>query len=78
MAKATTKKAAPKAAAKAAPKKAVATGTDAPEAKGTQAAKKDAAQKLFDNADAAAMAGLPPDITVEQRENQVRRGALGY
>lgn len=58
--------------------KAVATNTDAPEGKRTTAEKKAAAQKLFDNADTAAMAGLPPDITVEQRENQVRLGALGY
>jgi hypothetical protein len=72
MAKATTKKAAKVKAAD------VPAGQNAPEAKETQSAKKAAAQKLFDNADTAAMAGLPPDITVEQRENQVRLGALGY
>lgn len=72
---ATTKKAAPK---KAAPRKTVQSGTDTPEAKATKAAKMKATDKLFEHADAAAMAGLPPDITVEQRENQVRLGALGY
>jgi hypothetical protein len=41
--------------------------------------KKDpATEKMFKDADKAAMAGLPEDMTVEQRENQVRRGALGY
>ena len=37
-----------------------------------------ATEKMFKDADAAAMAGLPEDMTVEQRENQVRRSALGY
>lgn len=59
-------------------KKMVQTGTDAPDGKATVSEKKAASQKLFDTADAAAMHGLPPDITVEQRENQVRLGALGY
>jgi hypothetical protein len=59
-------------------RKAVASGDDTPETRATTAEKKAAAKKLFDNADTAAMAGLPPDITVEQRENQVRLGALGY
>lgn len=75
MAKAATKRAAPK---KTAPRKAVQTGTDAPEAQATRAAKVKATDKLFETADAAAMAGLPPEITVEQRENQVRVGALGH
>lgn len=74
MAKAVTKKSAPKKPVT----KAVASGTDAPEAKATQPAKSKAAEKLFENADQAAMAGLPHDMTVEQRENQVRLGALGY
>jgi hypothetical protein len=41
-------------------------------------AKDAATEKLFKDADQAAMAGLPEDMTVEQRENQVRLGALGY
>lgn len=53
-------------------------GDQAPEAKRTTAAKSDAAEKMFKDADEAALRGLPPDMTVEQRENQVRRAALGY
>jgi hypothetical protein len=59
-------------------RKTATTAAETPEGKATTAEKKRAAEKLFDNADTAAMAGLPPDITVEQRENQVRLGALGY
>lgn len=41
-------------------------------------AKDAATEKMFKDADQAALLGLPEDMTVEQRENQVRRGALGY
>lgn len=67
----TSKKAAPKT-------NAVATGDQAPETKASAKAQSDAAEKLFQDADKAALTGLPPDMTVEQRENQVRRAALGY
>lgn len=50
----------------------------APEAKTTTKAQSDAAEKLFKDADQAALTGLPPDMTNEQRENQVRKSALGY
>lgn len=53
-------------------------GDQAPEAKSTTSAKSAAAEKLFKDADQAAAMGLPVDMTVEQRENQVRRSALGY
>ena len=82
MAKAkTTKKAASttaKATARATPKKRVTQrGDKAPEAKATTKEQSAAAEKLFKDADEAARAGLPPDMTVEQRENQVRLAALG-
>lgn len=76
MAKAkTTAKTAPKAAA---PRKAVATDSDTPETKRTVAAQKAATEKLFANADDAVQRGLPPEMTIEQHENHVRRQALGY
>lgn len=53
-------------------------GDQTPEAKSSTAEATRAAQKMFDDADKAALLGLPEDITVEQRENQVRRAALGY
>lgn len=65
-----------KAAAK--PRQVTKRGDQAPEAKRTPAEKSKAAQKLFDDADKAALAGLPPDMTVEQHANHVRRSALGY
>ena len=71
MAKAATKKATTKRAT-------TKSGDAAPETKRTTAAKSGAAEKLFKDADEAARAGLPPDMTVEQRETQVRRAALGF
>ena len=59
-------------------KPAVAKGEDTPEAKRSASAKKDAAKKLFDKADDAALRGLPPGLTAEQRDNKVRRAALGF
>ncbi len=53
-------------------------GDQAPEAKATPAAKTKAADKLFKDADAAAAAGLPPDITVEQNDKRLQRAVLGY
>lgn len=53
-------------------------GDQAPEAKRTMAAKSDAAEKMFKDADAAARRGLHPDITVDQHETMVRKAALGY
>lgn len=53
-------------------------GDQAPEAKATPAAKTKAADKLFDDADQAARAGFPPDITTEQHEDLVRRAATGF
>jgi hypothetical protein len=49
-----------------------------PEAKRTPTEKAAAAEKMFKDADAAAMAGFPPDLTTEQHENIVRKAALGY
>jgi hypothetical protein len=72
MAKTTTKKAsAPK-------RQAVQHGDQTPEAKATPKEQSDAAKKMFADADEAARAGFPPDMTVEQHENHVRRAALGY
>lgn len=53
-------------------------GGETPEAQPTAKEASAAAEKMFKDADAAALQGLPPDITREQRENQIRRGALGY
>ena len=59
-------------------RKAVQTTADTAEAKTTTRSKAAASEKQFASADEAAMAGLPADMTKEQRENQVRRAALGY
>lgn len=53
-------------------------GDQTPEAKGTRAAKSAAAEKMFKDADEAALVGLPPDMTHEQNDNRLRRSALGY
>jgi hypothetical protein len=53
-------------------------GDQAPEAKSTPKQQSEAAEKLFKDADQAALLGLPKDMTVEQRENQVRKAAFGY
>jgi hypothetical protein len=59
-------------------RQAVKRGDQAPEAKTTAKAKSDAAEKMFKDADEAALRGLPPDMTREQHETMVRRAALGY
>lgn len=62
-----------------APKRAVTKrGDQAPEAKATPKAKTEAADKMFADADEAARAGFPPDLTREQHENIVRRAATGF
>jgi len=53
-------------------------GDQTPEAKTTRAAKSEAAEKMFKDADAASLVGLPPDMTHEQNENRIRRSVLGY
>lgn len=53
-------------------------GDQAPEAQTTTKQQQDAASKLFQDADKAALLGMPEGLTAEQRENQVRRSALGY
>lgn len=53
-------------------------GDQAPEAQTTKAGKEKAADELFQDADRAALLGMPPEMTNEQRENQVRKAALGY
>lgn len=63
MAKASTKKAAPK--------KVVASDSDTPEAKRSTKAQQDAAEALFQGADGAVR-------NAEQQENHVRRQALGF
>lgn len=50
----------------------------APEAKRTTADKSAAADKMFKDADEAALRGLPADMTRDQHETMVRRAALGY
>jgi len=50
----------------------------APEAKATTKAQSAAAEKMFKDADEAALHGLPPDMTREQHETMVRRAALLY
>lgn len=52
-------------------------GDQASEAQPTRAAKSKAAEKMFADADAAALRGFPPDLTTEQHENIVRRAATG-
>lgn len=52
-------------------------GDETPEAKATTAEQKAAAEKMFKDADEAALRGLPPDLTVEQHEALVRKAALG-
>lgn len=52
--------------------------TDTPEAKSTNRAKSAAAERMFENADEAALHGLPETMTTEQNENRLRRAALGY
>lgn len=52
-------------------------GDETPEAQPTKAAKQAAANKMFKDADAAAMAGLPPDMTVEQNEARVGKAGHG-
>lgn len=64
--------------AKTAKKHATTQPDETPEAQATPAAKSKAAAKMFKNADEAARAGLPPDITVEQNEKRLTRAALGY
>lgn len=49
-------------------------GDQAPEAKSSAKAASDAAQKMFDDADASGQ----PALTDEQRENQQRRAVFGY
>lgn len=58
--------------------KAVQTTADTAEPKKTAAAKSAATKEQFLEADQAALRGLPQDLTQEQHENIVRRGALGY
>ena len=70
MAKRTTKKATAK-------KQVQKRGDQAPEAKATTAAKSAATEKLFKDADEAALHGLPESLTREQREKQVSIAALG-
>lgn len=53
-------------------------GDQAPEAGRTAKDRSARAAKMFKDADEAALRGLPPDMTVEQHENHVRRAALGY
>ena len=53
-------------------------GDQAPEAKRTDAAKSNAAEKMFKDADEAALRGLPPGMTRDQHETMVRKAALGY
>lgn len=53
-------------------------GDQTPEAQTTPKAKSAAAEKMFKDADHAALVGLPPDMTHEQNENRLRRAALGY
>jgi hypothetical protein len=53
-------------------------GDQAPEAKDSTKAKSAAAEKMFKDADHAALVGLPPDMTHEQNENRIRKAALGY
>ena len=82
MAKSTTKTTAKKAPAKrstaATTRKAATTANDqTAEAKRTTSAQSAAAEKMFKDADEAALHGLPVDLTVEQREKQVSIAALG-
>jgi hypothetical protein len=49
-----------------------------PEAKATTKAASAAAEKMFKDADEAALHGLPPDMTRDQHETMVRKAALGY
>lgn len=70
MAKATTKKTATRQVQK--------RGDQAPETKATTKAQSAAAEKMFKDADEAALHGLPVDMTHEQRETMVRKAALGY
>jgi hypothetical protein len=44
----------------------------------TTTTKAAATEKRFADPLDAALRGLPPDMTVEQHENHVRRAALGY
>lgn len=53
-------------------------GDQAPEAKSTTKAASDAAEKMFKDADEAALRGLPADMTRDQHETMVRKAALGY
>lgn len=53
-------------------------GDQAPEAKESLKEQQDAAEELFQDADRAAILGMPEGMTKEQRENQVRKSALGY
>lgn len=66
-----------KAKAPAAKAAAIKRGDETPEAKATTAEQKAVAEKMFKDADAAALRGLPPDLTVEQHEALVRKAALG-
>lgn len=56
----------------------VAKGDDTPDGKATAKEASAAAEKLFSDADRAALAGYPPDLTEEQHDNRARRNALGY
>lgn len=69
------KKATKKAAAK---RQVTQSGDEAPDTKRTVKEQQAATKKLFEDADKAALAGYPPDLTVEQRENMARRNALGF
>ena len=73
-----------KAAAERAPAKTVgkrqaqARGDQTPDAQRSTKAAKQSAEALFEHADTHALLGLPPGLTKEQHENNVRLAALGY
>jgi hypothetical protein len=66
-------------AAKKATKRVTKPNTATPETKRDVASQQKAAAKLFNDADDVhAILGIPPGLTQEQHENNVRRAALGY
>ena len=73
--KAAAKTAKPKASAK---RQVTKRGDQAPESGSTAKERSAKAEKMFKDADQAALVGLPADMTHEQNENRLRRAALGY